>query len=100
MNLLRPWHHHPWNWGAVWLGLCRVVSGTRPQALDFVEQWLSPRSAPAELQQMSVNLTHDGLLIKLGQAKARAPTAWRLVEVAVDNESAMFIHSLDRNKLR
>ena len=61
-------------------------------------KWLWARLA--DLQRMSANLTHDELLIKLGQAKARAPTAWRLVEVAVDNESAMFIHALDRNKLR
>jgi Transposase DDE domain len=61
-------------------------------------KWLWARLA--ELQRMSVNLTHDELLIKLGQAKARAPTGWRLVEVAVDRESAMFIHTLDRDKLR
>ena len=40
------------------------------------------------------------MLIKLGQAKERAPTGWRLVIIEVDNESAMFIYNLDRKKLR
>ena len=40
-----------------------------------------------ELRRMSVNLTRDELLIKLGQAKAKWPTGWRLVEVDVDAEA-------------
>jgi transposase len=61
-------------------------------------KWLWARLA--DLHRMSVNLKRDELLIKLGQAKERAPTGWRLVNVEVDNESAMFLYSLDRTKLR
>ena len=49
---------------------------------------------------MSVNLTRDDLLIKLGQAKAKWPTGWRLVAVDVDPKLAAFRYALDRNKLR
>jgi hypothetical protein len=61
-------------------------------------KWLWARLK--ELHRMSVTLTRDALLIKLGQAKERAPTGWRLVDIEVDNESAMFIYALDRKKLR
>ena len=61
-------------------------------------KWLWARLA--DLHRMSVTLKRDELLIKLGQAKERAPTGWRLVTVEVDNESAMFLYSLDRTKLR
>jgi hypothetical protein len=53
-----------------------------------------------ELSRMSVTLKRDDLLIKLGQAKEKSPTGWRLVTVEVDSESAMFIFSLNRKKLR
>ena len=53
-----------------------------------------------ELRRMSVNLKRDELLIKLGQAKAKWPTGWRLVEVKVDAKLAAFHYALDRNKLR
>jgi transposase len=53
-----------------------------------------------DLRRMSVNLTRDELLIKLGQAKAKWPTGWRLVEVDVDAKLAAFRYALDRNKLR
>jgi hypothetical protein len=48
----------------------------------------------------SVNLTRDELLIKLGQAKAKWPSGWRLVKVDVDAKLAAFAYALDRNKLR
>ena len=38
--------------------------------------------------------------MKLGAARARAPTAWRLVDIEMDKESAMFIYALNRLKLR
>ncbi|HKM82174.1 MAG TPA: IS1634 family transposase [Candidatus Acidoferrum sp.] len=53
-----------------------------------------------DLHRMSVNLSRDELLIKLGQAKAKAPAGWRLVEVDVDPERAAFRYALDRKKLR
>ena len=53
-----------------------------------------------KLHRMSVNLKRDELLIKLGQAKAKWLTGWRLVEVEIDAKLAVFQHALDRNKLR
>src|SRR5271165_3313859 len=53
-----------------------------------------------DLHRMSVNLSRDELLIKLGQAKAKAPAGWRLVEVDVDAKLAAFRYTLDRKKLR
>ena len=53
-----------------------------------------------ELYKMSVNLTRDDLLIKLGQAKAKWPDGWRLVEVEIDLKRAAFRYTLDRKKLR
>ena len=53
-----------------------------------------------DLHRMSVNLRRDELLIKLGQAKAKWPTGWRLVEVDVDAKLAAFRYALDRKKLR
>ena len=53
-----------------------------------------------ELHRMSVNLTRDDLLIKLGQAKAKWPGGWRLVDVEIDPERSAFEYALDRKKLR
>jgi transposase len=53
-----------------------------------------------ELHRMSVNLKRDDLLIKLGQAKAKWPGGWRLVEVEIDPERPAFQYALDRKKLR
>jgi Transposase DDE domain len=53
-----------------------------------------------DLRRMSVNLTRDELLIKLGQAKAKWPTGWRLVAVDVDPKLAAFRYALDAKKLR
>ena len=52
-----------------------------------------------ELHRMSANLTRDDLLIKLGQAKAKWPAGWRLVEVQIDPKLAAFQYALDRKKL-
>ena len=38
--------------------------------------------------------------MKLGAARARAPTAWRLVDIAMGKESASFTYTLNRQKLR
>ena len=53
-----------------------------------------------ELDRMSANLTRDDLLIKLGQAKAKWPAGWRLVEVEIDPKLAAYRYGLDRKKLR
>jgi transposase len=55
----------------------------------------------ARLKQLStMQLTREELLMKLGAARAKAPTAWRLVEVKVEKRSAAFTYRLDRTKLR
>jgi hypothetical protein len=59
-------------------------------------KWLWKRLA--ELAAMEIS--REEMLMKLGAARSRAPTAWRLVEIEMDKESAMFIYTLDRQKLR
>ena len=55
----------------------------------------------ARLKQLSeMNLTREELLMKLGAARQRTPTAWRLVTIEVSPDSAKFSYRLDRNKLR
>ena len=51
-----------------------------------------------DLRRIYANLTRDELLVKLGQAKAKWPTGWRLVEV--DAKLAAFRCALDCKKLR
>jgi hypothetical protein len=48
----------------------------------------------------AMEIPREEMLMKLGAARARAPTAWRLVEIEMDTESSMFIYSLNRTKLR
>jgi len=53
------------------------------------------------LQQLSsMQLTREQLLMKLGAARAHAPSAWRLVKVEVDPTQARFTYRLRRDKLR
>jgi hypothetical protein len=55
----------------------------------------------ARLKQLSaMRLTREELLMKLGAARQKTPTAWRLVTIEVPPNSAMFSYRLDRNKLR
>ena len=55
----------------------------------------------ARLKQLSaMQLTREELLMKLGAARHKTPTAWRLVKIEVSPNSAMFTYRLDRNKLR
>jgi transposase len=51
-------------------------------------------------QLASMKLTREELLMKLGAARAHAPTAWRLVAVDVAADRAAFGYRLDRDKLR
>src|SRR6202158_2001312 len=54
----------------------------------------------ARLNKLStMSLTRDELLMKLGAAKAKAPAAWRLIDVDVDKCAARFTYRLDRHKL-
>ena len=48
----------------------------------------------------AMEISREEMLMKLGAARSRAPTAWRLVDIAMDKESSMFIYRLNRQKLR
>lgn len=55
----------------------------------------------ARLGQLSaMTLTHKELLMKLGAARSRSPSAWRLVEVQVHDQKPSFTYRLRREKLR
>jgi len=59
-------------------------------------QWLWAR-----LEQLStMKLNREELLMKLGAAKQKSPSAWRLVQVEVDKNNAVFTYRLNRDKLR
>jgi hypothetical protein len=48
----------------------------------------------------AMEISREEMLMKLGASRARAPTAWRLVDIEMDKESSMFIYALNRQKLR
>ena len=48
----------------------------------------------------AMEISREEMLMKLGAARSRTPTAWRLVEIDMDKESSMFIYALNRQKLR
>ncbi len=55
----------------------------------------------ARLKQLSaMRLSREELLMKLGAARQKTPTAWRLVTIEVSPSSANFNYRLDRHKLR
>lgn len=55
----------------------------------------------ARLKQLStMKLKREELLMKLGAAKQKSPSAWRLVLIEVDKDKAAFTYRLDREKLR
>ena len=55
----------------------------------------------ARLKEIAaMELDREELLMKLGAARAKAPAAWRLVDVTVAPEGATFSFALDRAKLR
>jgi hypothetical protein len=59
-------------------------------------KWLWKRLADLA----AIEISREEMLMKLGAARSRAPTAWRLVEIEMDKESSMFIYTLNRQKLR
>jgi len=59
-------------------------------------KWLWARLA--QLQRMA--LTRDELLMKLGAARSKVPSAWRLVDIDVAEHGAGFTYALNRGKLR
>lgn len=55
----------------------------------------------ARLKQLStMKLKREELLMKLGAAKQKAPSAWRLVQIKVAVDKAAFTYCLNREKLR
>ena len=55
----------------------------------------------ARLKQLStMKLKREELLMKLGAAKQKTPSAWRLLQIEVDKDKAAFTYRLDREKLR
>ena len=59
-------------------------------------RWLWKR-----LQQIAaMEVSREELLMKLGAARSKAPSAWRLVDVETDEKVAAFTFSLNRKKLR
>jgi hypothetical protein len=46
-----------------------------------------------------MQISREEMLMKLGAARAKAPTAWRLVDIEMDKESPTFTYALNRNKL-
>jgi hypothetical protein len=55
----------------------------------------------ARLKELAaMEIKRDDMLMKLGAARARAPTGWRLVTIEMDTESSMFTYALNRPKLR
>jgi len=49
---------------------------------------------------VTMEVPREEMLMKLGAARARAPTAWRLVDIAMDKAGAGFSYTLNRQKLR
>jgi hypothetical protein len=55
----------------------------------------------ARLKQLAtMRLDRDDLLMKLGAARAKAPGAWRLIEIELPERGAGFTYRLDRERLR
>jgi len=51
-------------------------------------------------QLAAMHVPHQELLMKLGAARSRAPSAWRLIDLAVDPQTATLTFALNRAKLR
>jgi hypothetical protein len=59
-------------------------------------KWLWARLA----QLQGMQLERDELLMKLGAARSKVPTAWRLVDIAVPEHGTGFSYELNRKRLR
>ena len=51
-------------------------------------------------QLAAMEVSREEMLMKLGAARSKAPTAWRMVDVTMDKDTAKFTYRLNRNKLR
>jgi hypothetical protein len=54
----------------------------------------------ARLKLADMDGSREERLMKLGAARSKAPSAWRLVETEVDDKTGKLTFSLDRKKLR
>jgi transposase len=64
-------------------------------------RWRKLKRLWARLRQLSaMTLSREALLMKLGAARQKAPSAWRLVEVKLAKEEGTFRYRLRRDKLR
>src|ERR1700684_1389932 len=55
----------------------------------------------ARLKKLSLmNVSRKEMLMKLGAARSKAPSAWRVLKVEVDDKTGALTYSLDRAKLR
>jgi hypothetical protein len=59
-------------------------------------KWLWARLA----QLQGMQLTRDALLMKLGSAQSKVPSAWRLIDLKVEAQGAAFSYRLNKTKLR
>lgn len=59
-------------------------------------KWLWARLA----QLSAMALTRDALLLRLGSAQAKAPAAWRLLDIRVSEHDGALSYRLNREKLR
>ena len=59
-------------------------------------KWLWARLA----QLQAMKLSRNELLMKLGAARSKAPTAWRLVDIDIAEQGMGFTYALNRDKLR
>jgi len=51
-------------------------------------------------QIAAMDVSRQELLMKLGAARSKAPTAWRLVDIEIDKQTTAFAFALNRKKLR
>lgn len=51
-------------------------------------------------QLAAMEISREEMLMKLGAARSKAPSAWRLVTLDMDKTSSMFTFALNRKKLR
>ena len=59
-------------------------------------KWLWARLA----QLQGMKLSRNELLMKLGAARSKAPTAWRLIDLDIAEQGVGFTYALNRDKLR
>ena len=59
-------------------------------------KWLWKRLA----QLAAMDASREEMLMKLGAARAKAPSAWRLINIAMDSAGGKFTYTLNRKKLR